>query len=182
MPKSRKVVVHIATTADSFIARSNGELDWLTSRPAPQGFYGISEFIQSVDTKVLGRKTYESSVRLGAKFDDGFRYIVFSHHPRPAEAPPRVEFVSGIRSFVDSLTEQPGKDIWLMGGGEVITSFLEQQAIDEFIVTVFPLFLGDGIPLIARRDLHVPLKLERAQSFDNGVVQLHYLVEKNGRH
>src|SRR3989449_2838227 len=83
--KRRKVIVHIATSADGYIARSDGDLEWLTSRPAPKGFYGMNAFMRSVDTKVLGRKTYDVSLRLGAKFDSQSRNIVFSGHPRSEE-------------------------------------------------------------------------------------------------
>jgi len=61
----RKVIVHIATSADGYIARSDGDLEWLTSRPAPTGFYGMNAFMRSVDTKLLGRKTYEVSLQMG---------------------------------------------------------------------------------------------------------------------
>ena len=136
----------------------------------------MDAFVRFIDTKLLGRKTYEESLKLGAKFDKD-RIIVFSHHAPPADAPRGVEFVSGdIGEFVTQLREQPGKDIWLMGGGELIASFLDAQAIDELVVTVFPVFIGDGIPLIARRHRHVPLELLSAEPFENGVVQLHYRV------
>ena len=81
--RRRKVIVHIATSADGYIARSDGDLAWLTSRPAPKGFYGMSAFMRSVDTKLLGRKTYEGSLRMGAKFDSHSRSVVFSRHPPP---------------------------------------------------------------------------------------------------
>ena len=178
MQKRRNVIVHIAASADGYIARPDGDLEWLTSRPAPEGFYGMNAFMKSVDTMLLGRKTYEESLRLGAKFDKKSRHIVFSRRPAPADLPPGVEFVSGpIGSFVSSLREQPGKDIWLMGGGELIASFLDDQAIDEFVVSVVPVFIGDGIPLIARRERHVPLDLQSVERFDDGLVQLHYRVQ-----
>ena len=177
MTKPRQVIVHIATSADGYIARADGDLEWLTSRPAPQGFYGMNAFMKSVDTKVLGRKTYEASLRLGATFDSKSRTIVFSRHPAPADAPSGVEFVSdAIGPFVSRLREQPGKDIWLMGGGEIIASFLDAQAIDEFVISVAPVFIGEGIPLIARRHRHVPLELRSIERFDDGLVQLHYRV------
>ena len=179
MTHQRKVIVRIGTSADGFIARPDGDLEWLTSRPAPAGFYGMSEFVKSIDTKVLGRKSYEASVRLGARFDERTRYIVFSRHP-PADAPSRVEFVSdAIGPYVRRLKEQPGKDIWLMGGGELIASFLDEQALDELVLTVAPVFIGEGIPLIARRHRHTPLALQSADRFENGVVQLHYRVERS---
>lgn len=177
MAKQRNVIVHIATSADGFIARPDGDLEWLTSRPAPAGFYGMNAFMKSIDVKVLGRKTYEASLRLGAKFDAKNRTIVFSRDAPPVSVPPGVEFVNGaIGPFVSRLREQPGKNIWLMGGGDLIASFLDEQAIDEFVVSVVPVFIGDGIQLIARRHRHVPLKLQSVESFDDGVVQLRYQV------
>jgi dihydrofolate reductase len=88
-----------------------------------------------------------------------------------------VEFVNeAIGPFVSRLRGQPGKNIWLMGGGDLIASFLDEQAIDEFVVSVVPVFIGDGIPLIARRHRNVPLILQSVERFDDGLVQLHYRV------
>jgi dihydrofolate reductase len=178
MTKRRSVIVHIGTSADGYIARPDGDLEWLTSRPKPAGFYGMGDFMKSIDTKLLGRKTYEASLRLGATFDAAKgRTIVFSHHAPPADAPSGVEFATGaIEPFVSRLREQAGKDIWLMGGGNIIASFLDEHAIDEFVVSVVPVFIGDGIPLIARRHRHVPLELRSVERFDDGVVQLRYHV------
>lgn len=181
MTKSRKVIVHIATSADGYIARSDGDLEWLTSRPAPKGFYGMNAFMKSIDTKVLGRKTYEVSLQMGAKFDSSNRHIVFSRHSPPADAPPGVEFVNeAIGPFMSRLRERPGKDIWLLGGGEIIASFLDERAIDEFVISVAPVFIGEGIPLIAPGHRHVPLDLLSTERFEDGLVQLHYGV-KNAR-
>ena len=178
MTSRRNVIVHIATSADGYIARPDGDLDWLTSRPAPKGFYGMNDFMKSVDTKLLGRKTYDVSLRMGAKFDSKDRTIVFSRHPRPSHAASGVEFVTGaIGPFVSHLREEPGKDIWLMGGGELIASFLDEQAIDEFVISVAPVFIGDGIPLIARRHRHVSLDLQAIERFEDGLVQLRYRVQ-----
>ena len=178
MTERRKIIVHIATSADGYIARPDGDLDWLTSRPAPKGFYGMNAFMKSIDTKLLGRKTYDVSLRMGAKFDSQSRTIVFSRHAPPADAPRGVEFVNGqIGPFVKRLREHPGKDIWLMGGGDLIASFLDEQAIDEFVISVAPVFIGDGIPLIAPRHRHTPLELHTVDRFEDGLVQLHYRVQ-----
>ncbi len=180
LTKRRNVIVHIATSADGYIARPDGDIEWLTSRPAPAGFYGMNAFMKTIDTSILGRKTYDVSLRMGAKFDSKSRSIVFSHHAPPADAPSGVEFVNGpIGPFVSRLREQKGKDIWLMGGGELIASFLDEQAIDEFVISVVPVFIGDGIPLIARRHRHVPLDLHSLERFEDGLVQLHYRVQKH---
>src|SRR5437870_10815047 len=137
----------------------------------------MSGFRRTGDTTVRARRTWEVSLRMGPKFDSRSRTIVFSRHPPPADAPSGVEFVNGaIGPFVSRLREQPGKDIWLMGGGELIASFLDEQAIDEFVISVAPVFIGDGIPLIARRHRHVPLDLHSVERFEDGLVQLHYRV------
>ena len=178
MANHRKIIVRIAASADGYIARPDGDLAWLTSRPAPKGFYGINAFMKTIDTMVMGRLTYEAGLSLGATFDPRSRTLVFSRHAPPADVPAGVEFVSAaIGPFVERLRERPGKDIWLMGGGNLIASFLDAQAIDEFVVSVVPVFIGDGIPLIARRSRLTPLKPQSVERFDDGLVQLHYQVQ-----
>jgi dihydrofolate reductase len=174
----RKVIVHIATSADGYIARPDGDIEWLTSRPAPKGFYGMDAFTKTVDATVMGRKTYEAGLAMGATFDANKPTIVFSRSKPPAKLPVGVEFVNEpIEPFVRRLRERPGKNIWLMGGGELIASFLDAHAIDEFVVSIVPIFIGDGIPLIARRYLDVELELESVTPFDDGLVQLHYRIQ-----
>jgi dihydrofolate reductase len=181
MTKHRKIIARLAASADGFIAGPGDDLEWLTSRPAPKGFYGIEAFTLSIDTLVMGRKTYEEGLRLGGKFDPSSRAYVFSRHTPPADVPSGVEFVGDtVDAFVARLRERPGRDVWLMGGGDLIASFLDARAIDEFVVNVFPVFIGDGIRMIARRHRHVPLTLHDVERFENGVVQLHYGV-RNGR-
>lgn len=175
---TRHIVVHIATSADGYIARPDGDIEWLTERPAPKGFYGIGEFMSSIDAKVIGRKTYDVSMQLGAKFDTKTPHYVFSRRPAPASVPAGVEFVSeAIGAFARRLRTGKGKDIWMMGGGEIIASFLDEGAIDDFIISVIPTFIGEGIPLIACRHLHVPLLLQSVRPFPDGVVQVHYKVQ-----
>lgn len=175
----RKIIVHIATSADGYIARPDGDIEWLTNRPALRGFYGMGKFVSSIDTKLLGRKTYDLSVQMGARFDLETPHYVFSRRPAPASVPEGVEFVSqDIGGFATRLRAGTGKDIWMMGGGEIIASFLDEGAIDDFIITVIPTFIGDGIPLIARRHRYVPLRLRSVRPFSDGVVQVHYEVRQ----
>jgi dihydrofolate reductase len=177
VPK-RKIIVNIATSADGYIARTDGSLDWLTRRPAPKGFYGLPKFSRSIDAKILGRKTFDLSVKMGANFSADDVHYVFSRRPSPASVPAGVQFVTdSIRSFAERLRKQTGKNIWMMGGGEIIGSFLDEDAIDEFIINVVPMFIGEGIPLIAPRHREVPLRLLSLHQFPDGVVQLHYDVQ-----
>ena len=93
--------------------------------------------------------------------------------------PAGVEFITeAIGPFARRLRERKGKNIWMMGGGEIIASFLDAGAIDEFIISVVPVFIGDGIPLIAHRHRDVRLNLRSVRRFPDGVVQLHYNVER----
>jgi dihydrofolate reductase len=175
----RKIIVHIATSADGFIARPDDNLDWLTQRPSPKGFYGLTKFSRSIDAKILGRKTFDLSVTMGAPFKAEDPHYVFSRRPPPASVPAGVHFVTEpISTFVDRLGAQPGKHVWMMGGGGIIGAFLDENAIDEFIITVVPIFIGDGIPLLAPRHREVPLRLLGVESFPDGVVQLHYEVQR----
>src|SRR5262245_34256553 len=172
MTNKRKIIVNLATSADGFIARPDGDIEWLTSRPAPKGFYDMAKFTASIDTKILGRKTYEKSLALGATFGGKTKTYVFSTHPTAGAHPSGVELVSEpLASFVRRMRATKGKDIWLMGGGSVIASFLDAGVIDQFIINVVPVLIGDGIPLIAPRHRHVPLTLLSTRQFSDGVVQ-----------
>src|SRR5207302_5624527 len=83
----RKIIVNIATSADGFVARPDGNLDWLTERPAPKDFYGLPEFERSTDAKILGRKTFDRSLQMGAQFSPDAVHYVFSRWPAPASVP-----------------------------------------------------------------------------------------------
>lgn len=180
--QKRQIIVHIATSADGYIARPDGNLDWLTNRPAPKGFYGLPKFSRSIDVKILGRKTFDFSVKMGAHFRAEDVHYVFSRQPAPAAAPPGVQFVTEpVKSFVERLRNQPGKNIWMMGGGQIIASFLDEHAIDQFILSIVPVFIGEGIPLISPKHRDVPLRLQSSQKFPDGVVQLHYEVQQQKR-
>jgi dihydrofolate reductase len=175
----RKIIVNIATSADGYVARPDGNLDWLTKRPAPKGFYGLPQFERSTDAKILGRKTFDLSVKMGASFNAANIHYVFSRRSPPASVPAGVSFVTdSIGAFAERLRTQAGKNIWMMGGGGIIGSFLDEGALDEFIITVVPTFIGEGIPLLAPRHREVWLRLLGVRQFPDDVVQLHYQVQR----
>jgi dihydrofolate reductase len=177
----RKVIVFIATSADGYIARRDGSVDWL-DRPRPPGDYGMGAFMRSVDTVVWGRKTYEMALGMrgaGGGFDRSVRNCVFSRRPL-ASPPAGVEFVTEpIAEFARRLRSEPGKDVWMMGGAGIIASFLDAGEIDEFIIHVVPVLIGEGIPLLAPRHRTVPLILKSTKRFPDGVVRLHYAVQRS---
>jgi len=117
---------------------------------------------------------------MGARFGERAAHYVFSRRPPPASVPAGVHFVTeSIGAFADRLRTQAGKNVWMMGGGEIIGSFLDEDAIDEFMITVVPTFIGEGIPLLAPRHREVALRLLGVQQFPDGVVQLHYEVQRS---
>jgi dihydrofolate reductase len=182
MTRKRKIIVSVATSADGFLARSDGSVDWL-DRPTPKGSYGMGAFYQSIDTILWGRKTFDMALGFqekgipGSAFDTSVKNYVFTH-ALPSSAPPKgIEFVNQpIKKFASRLRTKKGKDIWMMGGASLIASFLDEGEVDEFILSVIPVLIGEGIPLLAPRHRTVPLKLLASKKFADGVVKLHYSV------
>ena len=184
MVRKRKIIVQIATSADGFIARPDGSVDWLDG-PSPKGNYGMGAFYKSIDTVLWGRKTCDIALDFqrkdvtGSAFDTRVKNYVFTHNLPKSAAPPSVEFVTEpIKAFATRMREKRGKDIWMMGGAGIIASFLDEGEIDEFMIHVIPEFIGEGIPLIAPARRNMPLRLISCTKFTDGVVKLHYAVRK----
>jgi dihydrofolate reductase len=184
MKTRRKIIVYIATSADGYIARPDGDVEWLNRRPRTVD-YGMREFYPTIDTILWGRKTYDWLLNYYKKrgktkglFDTKLANYVFSRNRRKLAAP-GVEFVSErVKAFAQRLRATPGKQIWMMGGGELIASFLDAGEIDEFDIHVIPVFIGMGIPLVAPRHRDVPLRLLSSRKYPDGVVRLHYEVAR----
>lgn len=175
----RKIIVYIATSADGYIARPDGDVAWL-DRPGLRGDYGIKEFFSCIDTILWGRKTYDFAAAHGGlqMYGPKVKNYIFSHRPpKPLPAERGVEWIAGsIKSFAQRLRAQRGKDIWMMGGAGLIASFLDENEIDEFSIHVIPILIGEGIPLIQPRRRSIPLKLLSTKRFKDGVVHLNYKV------
>lgn len=171
----RNIVLYIADSLDGFIARENGSVDWLFT----DADYGYSEFYNSIDTVLMGMKTYKSIFELGG----GYLYkdkkgFVFTRN-RETKKEDYVEFIhEKIAEFTRELKNLPGKDIWLVGGGEIIKIFADESLIDQIIISIHPKILGSGIPLFPAPLKETDLKLIGSESFDSGLVQLNYLVVK----
>jgi dihydrofolate reductase len=190
----RRIIVYIATSADGYIARHDGNVDWL-NLPGPANDYGMDAFYKSIDTVIFGRKTYEPILQKFAarktktpaqskkpktrKSAARIRNYIFSRQP-PDVFPPGAEFVTEpIKTFATRLRSEPGKDIWMMGGAGIIGSFLDEGEIDEFVIHVMPIMIGEGIPLVAPRHRSIKLELLSTKSWPDGVVRLHYAVQSN---
>jgi dihydrofolate reductase len=184
MKALRKIIVYIATSADGYIARPDGDVEWLNRGPRNVD-YGMRAFYSTIDTILWGRKTYDWLLdyykhrgRKTGMFDTKLANYVFSRKP-PKRKTPGVEFVSDpVKAFTQRLRATPGKHIWMMGGGKLIASFLDAGEIDEFDIHVIPTFIGEGIPLVAPRHRDVPLRLRSAKKYSDGVVRLRYQVTR----
>lgn len=178
MAEQRRIIVEVATSADGYIARPDGGIEWL-NRPMPEDAYGMPAFMASVDTILWGRKTYDFAVKNGGFGVYGkVRHYAFSRQP-PAAPAPEVEFVSApIPEFASQLRAASGKNIWMMGGAGIIASFLDAGAIDEFSIHVIPVMIGEGIPLVAPRHRNIELELISSRAHPDGVVHLHYRVQR----
>jgi dihydrofolate reductase len=182
MARKRKIIVHIAVSADGFIGRRDGSVDWLEG-PSPKGNYGMNAFYKSIDTILWGRETCDMAIEFqkkgvsGTAFDTKVKNYVFTRSLPKEAAPAGVEFVNEpVKAFATRLRKKKGKDIWMMGGAGIIASFLDAGEIDEFVISVIPKFIGEGIPLMDPRRRTVPLKLISCKKFTDGVVGLHYAV------
>ena len=181
MRKGRRIIFEGAVSADGFIARRDGSVDWL-ERPQPKGNYGMGEFMSRVDTILWGRKTYDKGMEMGmGKNPWGFEKLknyVFSRKPEGELMEGFAWVQEPIRSFSQKLRAQPGKDIWMMGGGEIAGAFLDEGEMDEFRLTMIPVFIGEGIPLLGARKRSVALQLRAIEKFADGVVRVTYAVER----
>ncbi|GEM04228.1 dihydrofolate reductase [Halolactibacillus miurensis] len=177
MPIKRKVILFIASSLDGYIATEKESLDWL-ERVEGEGDNGFSEFYDTVDTVLMGKKTYDWVMRqdLEAFPYKGNATYVFTRSM--VEDTDNVSFMNkDIESCVHQLKNKDGKNIWLVGGGDLVQSFLQAKLIDEIIVTVAPTLLGKGIPLFKKQDVSVDLELKGVRNF-NKFVELHYEVKK----
>ncbi len=168
--------VYIAVSLDGFIAKTDGDIEWLHECPNPNNDdYGYAEFIDNIDAIVMGRYTYEKVLT----FDEwpySKKVFVLSSTLTmiPVALIDKVEIISGTAKAIVSKVKGMGYMNLYIDGGSVIQSFLEKDLIDELIVTRIPILLGDGIPLFGR--LKVPLKFNHSSTtvYGGALVKTHY--------
>ena len=170
---SSKLKLYIATSLDGYIAGPNGEIDWLDG--GGDADYGYQEFYGSIDATLMGSSTYSLTLTVDKfPYPDKTNYVFTKGTPSSNTV--HVQFVSGdIAAFVRSLKRQAGKDIWLVGGGQINTVMLNAGLIDEVILTTFPLVLGEGVQLFAPGAIVHPFKSVSCQTFETGLVQWHLM-------
>ena len=166
----RLLKLFIASSLDGYIAGPNSEIDWLFSG----GDYGYFHFLDSIDTVIMGNKTYELMLSFGDTHYAGKRNYVFSRQKK--ENTEHITFIHDrITEFVTELkNENSEKGIWLVGGGEIISQCYNAGLIDVYIIAVHPVILGSGIALFPSLDHQENLVLSDTKIYPDGLLQLFY--------
>jgi len=176
MDKKRNLVLFIASSLDGFIATKDESLEWLYNVEG-EGDNGFSDFYETVDTVLLGKRTYDWVMKQDIEEFPYKKKECYVFTRSSIENTKDVKFVNNnVTEFVDKLKSQDGKNIWIVGGGELFHSFIQEKLVDEIIITVAPSILGKGVPLFREGDYQLDLSLKRMRSF-NQFVELHYEVK-----
>jgi dihydrofolate reductase len=173
------IVYYVATSLDAYIATSDSGIKWLSAYEMEGEDYGYQDFYESVDTLVIGSRTYEQILNLGAWPYPEKPCWVLSRRQLTVEQPEVTPTSLSPQEIVSELRGRGLKRVWLVGGGQLATSFRRQGLIDEYIVSVMPIILGSGISLFGTTEYRENLDLVECKSYPSGCVQLHYLTQNH---
>ena len=172
----RTLTIFIATSLDGYIAMPNDDLSFLKLVEKEGEDYGYAEFTATIDTIILGRKTYEWVLKeIGSShYDNGNRNVyVITRTERPSVGK-TIFYTGNLTELVQQLKTGKGKNIYCDGGAEIINELLKNDLVDEFIISVIPILVGNGIRLFQDNRPEQKLELVNAKTFDTGLTQLHY--------
>lgn len=171
---SRKLILYIASSLDGYIAKPNDDLSFLDRVQEEGQDYGYHDFVNSVDTVILGRKTYEWVMKQVPEFPHADKNtFVITRTARASIG--KTHFYSGnLKALVEQLKNENGKNIFIDGGAEIVHELLKENLIDEIILSIIPVLLGEGTLLFKDGRPEADLELISAKSFPKGLVQLQY--------
>ncbi|WP_370574055.1 dihydrofolate reductase family protein [Methanomethylovorans sp.] len=173
MTGTYRKIVYITTSLDGFIARKNGDIDWLEEDPS-YDYY--PEFIRNVEVILMGAATYEKVMSFGIDWPYQKQMSYVFTHKKVHSEEKNIEFTDEeIDSFMNRIQNETTGDIWIMGGSNLINQFLKKGLVDEIIVGIQPIALGSGISLFTEQD-DIKLELTKVSSYEKGMVQIHYNV------
>lgn len=171
------IKLFIATTIDGFIAREDGSLDWLEEMPNPEGLdYGYGNFITDIDVVIMGRTTYEEIIGFGVDWPyancDSFVVTSDKNYKVKTE---KTEVLNGIDlKVINEIKSSSKKNIWIIGGGKLISEFINLSLVDEMTLSLIPIILGKGIKLFPNNPSESNFQLLDVKSFNTGIVNLRY--------
>ncbi len=168
-----KIILHLATSVDGFIADENGGVDWLNDFGDPSEDYGMDQFFRQCGTAIMGSKTYEQTLSFNYWWE-GMDGIIFTTRKLPGLKDKHIKFVSGDPTPIATELHNKEKDSWLVGGGILIADFINHNLIDEIVITVIPRLLGKGLSLCPGIDQIGKLHFLESKTFKDGVIQLKY--------
>jgi dihydrofolate reductase len=171
----RRVIYSVAMSLDGYIAGPEGQYDWITQDPAIDFAASFSRF----DAVLMGRRTYEVASKGPVGLLSGMHPYIFSRTLTPADHPGMTIVAEDAASVVAHLREQDGKEIWLMGGGELFRALLEAGQVDSVEVGIIPILLGGGIPLLPPSSRPILLELQSTERYPTGIVSLVYRVRRD---
>jgi dihydrofolate reductase len=168
----RKVVLGLGISLDGYIARPNGAVDFLFM---PKD-YSMAPFFATIDTAIMGRKTLDVALKMGGGSISGSSMVtyVFSRSKPPGERDGLLFVNQSPAALVRQLRNHPGKNIWLMGGGELARDFLKADLVDELYLGIVPVLLGRGIPLFPSPFPQREFKLVENKTYSRGLIALKY--------
>ncbi|KRK32615.1 dihydrofolate reductase family protein [Loigolactobacillus bifermentans] len=172
----RKVILYLIQSLDGYTADANGGMTWLQQLNTSQADQAYQKFYRTIDTVIMGRKTYLKANNLAGSYPYRDKQnFVFSTTLHDTEDNATV-VAGNVVQFVEQLKTRPGNDIWLVGGVDLFAVLLQAQQIDELIITIAPVLLGEGIPLLHTQLKDVPLNLTHTEKIGE-MVQLTYQIE-----
>jgi dihydrofolate reductase len=172
----RSIVLGVGMSLDGYIARPTGAVDFLFM---PKD-YSMAAFLASIDTALMGRKTFDAALEMGGgSFGSSMATFVFSHSEPPGERNGVLFTNESPATFVRQLRKRPGKDIWLMGGGELARDFLKADLIDQLYLRIVPVLLGEGIPLFPSGFPQRDFALIENQTYSKGLISLKYKRQRS---
>ncbi len=172
-----KIRLFIAQSLDGKIARNDNSIDWLDKVPNPEeSDFGYNDFIKDIGIILMGRKTYEEVLGFGVEWPYPDQECVIISRSDGYEAKtPKTSFHQGIDpNWVQDLRSSGKGDIWVVGGGELIATFLEMEEIDEMIISTIPVILGEGLPLFPDHNKESWFDLIGIENLGNGIFNMEY--------
>jgi|SRR5271170_4297038 len=168
----RNVVLGLGISLDGYIARPNGTLDFLFR---PKG-YSMADFFATIDTAIMGRKTLDAGIKMsgGTLPRYNMSMYVFSNSKPPGERDGVIFVNESPTTLIRQLRERPGKDIWLIGGGELARAFLNADLVDRLYLGIVPTLLGEGIPLFPSGFPQRDFTLLENKTYPRGLISLTY--------